>query len=107
MNVQEVTVIEILDETRTLGIVELAACARVEPTRVVEMVEAGLLEPVGGAMEQWRFAGRDMRRLRAAERLVADLGVNLAGAALILDLIEERDALARRLQQLNSLFGET
>jgi chaperone modulatory protein CbpM len=107
MNVQEITVIEILDETRTLDIVELAACACVEQARVVEMVEAGLLEPLGAAIEQWRFAGRDMRRVRAAQRLMEDLDVNLAGAALILDLIEERDALARRLQQLNRLLAET
>lgn len=107
MNVQEITVIEIVDETRTLGIVELAACARVEEARVVEMVEAGLLEPLGAAIEQWRFASRDLRRLRAAKRLVEDLGVNLAGAVLILDLTEERDALARRLHQLSTLLAET
>lgn len=107
MNVQEITVIEILDETGALGIVELATCACVEQARVVEMVEAGLLEPLGETIEQWRFASRDMRRLRAAQRLVEDLGVNLAGAALILDLIEERDALLRRLQQLNTLLAGT
>jgi chaperone modulatory protein CbpM len=106
MNVQDITVIEIVDETRTLGIVELAACACIEQARVVEMVEAGLLEPSGEAIEQWRFLSRDMRRLRAAERLVGDLGVNLAGAALILDLIEERDTLARRLQQLEGLLAD-
>ena len=106
MNVQDITVIEIVDETRTLGIVELAACACIEQARVVEMVEAGLLEPIGEAIEQWRFLSRDMRRLRAAERLVGDLGVNLAGAALILDLIEERDTLAKRLQQLEGLLAD-
>jgi chaperone modulatory protein CbpM len=106
MNVQDITVIEIVDETRTLGIVELAACACIEEARVVEMVEAGLLEPSGEAIEQWRFLSRDMRRLRAAERLVGDLGVNLAGAALILDLIEERDTLTRRLQQLEGLLAD-
>jgi chaperone modulatory protein CbpM len=43
-------------------------------------------------------------RARATARLVNDLGVNLAGVALILDLIEERRQLERRLDELERLL---
>jgi chaperone modulatory protein CbpM len=98
---QEIHSIEILDGSITL--VEMIASTHIERTLVIEMVDAGLLDPSGNAIEQWQFASRDLRRLRAAQRLVNDLGVNLSGAALILDLIEERDALLARASLLQRM----
>jgi chaperone modulatory protein CbpM len=104
MSMQEIHSIEILDDG-PIGLIEMIAVARIERTHVIEMVDAGLLEPLGNAMEQWQFASRDLRRLRAAQRLMKDLDVNLAGAALILDLIEERDALLVRVAMLQQLIA--
>jgi DnaJ-class molecular chaperone len=39
----------------------------------------------------------DDARARKVARLMRDLGLNVAGVALVLDLIEERDALAREI----------
>jgi chaperone modulatory protein CbpM len=105
MSLQEIHSIEILDDG-SISLVEMIACTQVERTRVIEMVDAGLLEPVGNVIEQWQFASRDLRRLRAALRIVNDLGVNLAGAALILDLIEERDALLARIAMLQRVMDD-
>jgi chaperone modulatory protein CbpM len=102
MTIQEVHSIEILDDG-SISLVEIVTCTRSDRLDVIEMVDAGLLEPIGTVIEQWRFASRDLRRLRAAQRLVDDLGVNLSGAALILDLIEERDALLARIAMLEKL----
>jgi len=44
--------------------------------------------------------------VRAAARLVRDLDVNLAGAAVILDLLEERRRLERRLALLERLLEQ-
>jgi len=103
MSTHEIHSIEILDNG-SITLVEIIAYTHIEQARVVEMVDAGLLDPVGNATDQWRFASRDLRRLRAAQRLVNDLGVNLSGAALILDLIEERDALLSRVVALQRMM---
>jgi chaperone modulatory protein CbpM len=91
---------------------------RIERTHLVEMVEAGVVSPLVSStgpsttpssainIEQWQFARRDLRRLRAAQRLIADLQVNVAGAALILDLIDERDALLKSVRLLRALGDE-
>lgn len=105
MTRQEFHGIEILDGG-VIGLMELIGCTHIERARVVEMVDAGLLDPIGGAEDEWRFAARDLRRLRSAERLCADLGVNLSGAALILDLIEERDVLLTQIETLRRLAEE-
>jgi chaperone modulatory protein CbpM len=43
------------------------------------------------------FTPVHIARARKAARLMRDLGLNFSGVGLVLDLIEERDALARRL----------
>lgn len=50
----------------------------------------------------WRFSGKSLRRARSAHRLQRDLGLNLAGIALVLDLMDELEVL---LAQLNKGGG--
>ncbi|MBE0414004.1 chaperone modulator CbpM [Yoonia sp.] len=89
--------IEII-ETLTLG--ELSHFCHVRTDWVVSLVDYGVLDPLGGHASDWRFTPPNVLRARKARRLTHDLGLNLAGVALVLDLIEERDALARKLAQL-------
>jgi chaperone modulatory protein CbpM len=114
----EVARIEIVDDAAPVQLVEVLTAIRIERTHLVEMVEAGVVSPLVSStgpsttpssavnIEQWQFARRDLRRLRAAQRLIADLQVNVAGAALILDLIDERDALLKSVRLLRALGDE-
>lgn len=102
---QEIHSIEILNDG-AISLVDIIAFTRIERIRVIEMVDVGLLEPSGNAIEQWQFASRDLRRLRAAQRLMDDLDVNLSSAALILDLIEERDELLTRVAMLQKMMDD-
>ena len=95
-----------LDEGATIALVDFCAWLRIERSWVVELVEAGVLEPRGAAPEAWSFCASDLARVRAIGRLVQDLGVNLAGAAVIVDLLEERRELERRLLQFERLIEE-
>jgi chaperone modulatory protein CbpM len=106
MTRKEVTVIEVLDDNGSLTLVEFIATTHLERERLVEFVDVGLLEPTGQLIDQWRFANRDLRRVRAAQRLINDLGINPSAAALILDLIEERDELLARAAMLERMLEE-
>ena len=64
---------------------------------IIELVEEGVLEPTGTSPAEWRFDGLSVRRARVAITLWRDLGVNTAGAALALQLMEELDMLRSRL----------
>ena len=44
----------------------------------------------------WRFSGSALRRAATAQRLTRDLGLNAAGVALALDLLEEIETLRIR-----------
>ena len=83
----------VLDETLTLTLREVCEVCGVEEVRVVEMVREGIAEPLDPEAGSWTFSGVAVTRIRTAWRLQQDLHVNLAGAALALDLLEEIERL--------------
>jgi len=86
------------EEQSDLSLAELCQRCRVRTELVIEMVEEGVLTPQGTQPEQWRFTGWHVQRARVAVRLQRDLGVNHAGAALALQLLDEIEILKARLQ---------
>jgi chaperone modulatory protein CbpM len=92
---------DLLDEHTELSLTEFChACARQEQW-VIELVEEGVLEPAGNDREQWRFSATSLRRAHITLRLQRDLGINVAGIALALDLLDEIQALRTHLSRLD------
>lgn len=90
----------IVDEDMTLTLAELSRACCVHAEWIAELVEEGILE-ARGERRDWRFSGTSLRRARMALHLQRDLGVNLAGAALALDLMDELESLRRRVRFLS------
>lgn len=86
-------------EPEQLTLNGLAACTGVHPALVEYFVEYGLLEPRARTGTQWLFDAACIARLRMIERLRRDLGANLAGIAVILDLRDRLTALQREVEQ--------
>jgi len=91
---------DLLDEDMEMTLAEFCRTCRLPAERVYELVEEGIIDPLGRDPARWRFRWISVRRVRCALRLEHDLGVNLAGVALALDLLEELEALRTRLQRL-------
>jgi chaperone modulatory protein CbpM len=89
----------LLDEMSSLTLEELCQACREHSEWVIELVEEGILEPSGRQVTSWRFSGVSLQRARTVRRLQQDLGVNLAGAALVLDLMDEIEDLRARLSR--------
>lgn len=85
----------LLDERVTFTLHELCDACGVRRQLIVEMVEEGVIEPAPEADTEWRFHGHALVRAQRALRLVRDLDLNWAGAALALDLLDEIDRLKR------------
>lgn len=83
----------ILDERTTLTLGEICRACDAHAELVIELVEEGIIEPVRPDERTLRFHGHALIRARRAIRLVRDLRVNLPGAALVLDLLDELDEL--------------
>src|SRR4029450_8177645 len=82
-------------EPEQLTLEGLAACTGGHPARIEYFVEDGLIQPRVRTGTQCLFAPACIVRLRAIERLRRDLGANLAGIAVILDLVDRLTALQR------------
>ena len=93
----------ILEEQTELSLDDLCLACAAQAGRIVELVDEGLLSPAGGmAPGEWRFTGVHLHRARVALRLESDLGVNLAGAALALELLDELATLRERVRRLEA-----
>jgi DNA-binding transcriptional MerR regulator len=86
-------------EPEQLTLEDLAACVGMPPARLEYFVEYGLLEPRARTGTQWFFDPACIARLRMIERLRRDLGANLAGIAVILDLLDRLTTLQREVEQ--------
>ncbi len=88
--------IKSFNNSLTLG--QLCQTCSIRADWIVSLVEESIIEPQGDEMHLWRFSGASLMRVRSALRLQRDLGVNLAGIALTLDLMEELENLRTQLK---------
>ena len=74
------------------------ACGESE-ARVLELVQASIQETAEGAAARLVFDGQALFVARRVRRLQRDLGVNLEGAALALQLLERIERLEAQLRR--------
>ena len=84
----------------SLTSVELCRFCDADEAWVTELVEYGVLEPEGRSFQEWHFHGVNIVRAKKARRLQRDFGINMAGVAMVLDLLHEREQMMRSLQRL-------
>ena len=93
----------LLDEQTELSLNDLC-CACSRPAEwVIELVEEGVLEPIDPnppvyRQTQWIFSADALQRVHTAMRLQNDLGINLAGVALALELLDQIHTLETKLR---------
>lgn len=90
----------LLGSAQTLGFAEICRSTGLCAEDIIAMVEKGLLDAWGSTPRAWRFPAHSLYRVSVALRLNQDLRVNLPGAALALDLLEELQHLRGRLRSL-------
>jgi chaperone modulatory protein CbpM len=91
----------IVDETITFTIAELCQSCNIDAELINEMVEHGVLDPLGKTPAEWYFQNQSLQRIQTTLRLQHDLGINLSGAALVLELMEELKQLRAKLARLD------
>ena len=89
----------IFDETIEITIVQLCEVCSIETELVDEMVDEGILEPIRGGGEKRRFPYSSVRRARTVIHLQRDLGLNLAGAALAVELLDRIEILRAEVRR--------
>mgnify|MGYP003739213403 CR=1 FL=1 len=79
----------------------------VHPQTLRYYERAGLVQPSRSRGNIRLYSQRDIERLRLIQRLMDDLGVNLAGVEVILNMTERIRELESEVQRLRARLGET
>lgn len=104
------------EEQSVLTLDEISSACAVQTEYIIELVAEGVITPEVDSQAiperdpevpaeapepySWRFTGMHMRHVRIASHLQSDLGVNLAGVGLALQLLDEVETLRTRLNVL-------
>jgi chaperone modulatory protein CbpM len=91
-------VCEVVEEQVEWTLAQLCHSCGAPEELVVELVACGLLDPAGRDPQAWRFGGASLGLTRRALRLMEDLGLNAAGAAVAIELLDRIDRLERGLR---------
>lgn len=91
-----------LDEDGVLTMAELCRYCSLPAEHILIMIEHGIIEPreMTSRASRWQFAGTSLVRVQTVKRLQRDLGVNMEGAALALELLDELKTLRQQLAAL-------
>ena len=83
----------IVEEDISMTLPELSQVCCVKTDYIIDLVEEGILEPFNNTLATdsslWLFTGDSLKRVRMTVRLQQDLSVDLAGVALILEILSD------------------
>jgi MerR family transcriptional regulator/heat shock protein HspR len=83
-----------------------ARLVNVHPQTLRQYERFGLIEPKRTEGKIRLYSDRDLDRIRCVQRLVSELGVNLAGAEVILNMRERMLELSQQLDELQARLEE-
>lgn len=98
---KEIIIIADYTEDAAFSLEELCEIAGIEPLMARDLIAYDILLPAGSEPDEWVFNMSQLKRLQTALRLQRDLEVNLAGIALVLDLLDEVEELRASSLLLN------
>lgn len=93
-----------------LSLNELCRATNMPSEILIEIIEEGIIEPIGTNSDNWLFSSHTITIVQKARRLQHDLNINWAGIALSISLLEEVEQLRednkrlkQRLQRFTSI----
>ena len=87
-------------ESTYLNFTEVCLQTGVAEDTVFEIVEQGIIEPIGTSPDEWLFSPTMLIVTKKAVRLHEDLNVDWAGIALAIELLDEVEQLREKNRSL-------
>lgn len=97
---------ELIGQDLDADLNEICRVCGLEIDELRQWIEAGVAEPRAAGAPSWQFSARQLRRVWVARRLRRDLEVEAHSLPLVLDLIEEVEALRRRVRLLERVIED-
>lgn len=94
--------VELIDTAALCSIDELSVACNVDADWIAELVEHGVIEPIGRSRSGWKFTSLTIVRVAKAKRLERDLDINPAGLGIVLDLLDQIEDLHAQIKKTQS-----
>ncbi|HTM63551.1 MAG TPA: chaperone modulator CbpM [Gammaproteobacteria bacterium] len=98
---KEIIIIADYTEQHELSLEEICEICGIEPVLIRELIAYDIIEPAGSEPDEWVFDMVQLKRLRTALRLQHDFELNIAGTALVLQLLDEMEELRIKSELFN------
>jgi chaperone modulatory protein CbpM len=99
----EIREVRVVGDADWIAAAEVCRLCRLDLEAVIELAELGLVAPRGYSPQEWQLPAAAVPRLSMAGRLMRDLGINVSGAVLAVELLETQRDLERQLRRLERL----
>jgi chaperone modulatory protein CbpM len=106
VRVTQVLEARLLGESDWIAASEICQLCRLDLDAVLELAALGVMSSRERAPGEWQVPATALPRLRVVGRLMRDLGVNVSGAALAVELLDAQRELEIRLRHLERLVGD-
>jgi len=91
-------------KSRLIAWTQFVELTGLHPSFIGELIELGWLDPQRTGQSHYLFRPSDVYRVKKLTRLAADLDINLAGASIVVDLLERVEFLENRVRDLEQLI---
>ncbi len=88
----------IIEEEEIISLIHLCRYCNLSQEEIVELVNEGILEPIGGPKHEWQFNFSTVRRVKKAKRLQKDFDLNLSASGLVIHLLDRIEELESKLK---------
>jgi len=83
-------------------LIEVSRVSGLDHDHLIMFISHGVVAPAGHGPEDWRFSDAALMRVKKAARLQRDLGLDAAGIALALDLLDEIARLRAEVSRIRA-----
>lgn len=90
----------LMDENTTISFVDVCQKCNISEDVLIEMIEHGLFPASTTAVKNIHIDQQTFTRIQSACRLQQDLGINLPGVVLVLELLDELEKAQKELHIL-------
>ena len=95
----------VVEEQLVFTLMELSRACAADGDQLLALVHEGVLDASGDEAQGWRFSGHALPRARTALRLARELDIGVAGAAVVMDLLDQVQELRAQLRHLRASDG--
>lgn len=93
---------QLVDNDKRYTLIQVCEKCSLSPSEIIEMVDEGIIQPMGRRKIKWLFSHESVERMRKAIRLRRELELNIAGVALAINLLDRIKELESQLSKLKT-----